>query len=198
MNKLDANYWQGRYADGQTGWDLGEPSAPLKEYIDHLTDLNLYILIPGAGNSYEAEYLFHKGFKNIYIVDFATAPLQHFAERVPEFPENQLIQNDFFELTGQYDLILEQTFFCAINPALRNDYVVQMHRLLKPNGILAGLLFDCEMDKEGPPFGGSKAEYEKYFSPFFELKHFESAKNSISPRAGRELFIECLKKLRSE
>jgi hypothetical protein len=45
----------------ETGWDLGQVSPPLKAYIDQLTDKNLRILIPGCGNSYEAEYLLEKG-----------------------------------------------------------------------------------------------------------------------------------------
>ena len=194
-NTLDASYWQSRYVGGQTGWDLGAPSTPLKEYIDQLIDKELRILIPGTGNSYEAEYLFSKGFKNVFVVDFAAAPLAAFAKRVPGFPANQLIQKDFFQLEGQFDLILEQTFFCAINPSLRSDYARHMHHLLKPGGTLAGLLFDCEMEKEGPPFGGNRAEYLTYFAPFFDLKRFESAQNSIAPRAGRELFMECVAKL---
>jgi SAM-dependent methyltransferase len=192
---LDASYWQSRYLEGQTGWDLGAPSTPLKEFIDQLTDKDLRILIPGAGNSYEAEYLFTKGFNNVFVVDFAAAPLAAFANRVPGFPESQLIQKDFFQLEGQFDLILEQTFFCAINPSLRSGYARHMHHLLKPGGTLAGLLFDCEMEKEGPPFGGNRAEYLAYFSPLFDLKRFESAQNSIAPRAGRELFMECVAKL---
>ena len=44
-----------------------------------------------------------------------------------------------------------------------------------------------------PPFGGSKEEYRRYFEPYFEFRHFETATNSLRPRQGRELFI-CLKK----
>ena len=31
-------YWSQRYKDAQTGWDIGSPSTPIKEYIDQLTD----------------------------------------------------------------------------------------------------------------------------------------------------------------
>ena len=62
-------YWSSRYAEERTGWDIGHPSTPLKEYIDQLQNKNLKILIPGAGNAYEAEYLFEQGFKNVYVLD---------------------------------------------------------------------------------------------------------------------------------
>ncbi|MFN5665593.1 MAG: hypothetical protein ACK461_10475, partial [Bacteroidota bacterium] len=42
------------------------------------TDLNQRILIPGAGNAYEAGYLFQIGFQNVYICDWSPEPLQQF------------------------------------------------------------------------------------------------------------------------
>ena len=91
---------------------------------------------------------------------------------------------------GKYDLIVEQTFFCAIDPSLRTVYAEKMAKLLNPKGKLVGLLFDCNFDG-GPPFGGSKTEYITYFEPYFKFNFLEKCYNSISPRAGNELFI-CL------
>jgi len=51
-------YWTNRYNSDKTGWDLGEPSQPLTQYIDQIKNKEIKILIPGAGNAYEAEYLF--------------------------------------------------------------------------------------------------------------------------------------------
>ena len=59
---LDTNYWNERYLKNDFGWDLGTISPPLKEYFDQIKNKNLSILIPGAGNSYEAEYLVNNGF----------------------------------------------------------------------------------------------------------------------------------------
>jgi methyl halide transferase len=189
-----AIYWQNRYETEQTGWDTGAITPPLKDYFDHLKDKDIKILIPGSGNSYEAEYLYKKGFLNVFVLDIAVAPLQNLKRRVPDFPEENLLLEDFFSLSGQFDLIVEQTFFCAIDPALRAKYAIKCANLLKPGGKLAGLLFNTEFEKAGPPFGGSKQEYEAYFKPYFEFLHFENAYNSLSPRQGKELFIE-LKRL---
>jgi hypothetical protein len=63
---LDEIYWNDKYIKNNIGWDVGYISAPLMEYIDQLTDVNLKILIPGGGNSYEAEYLHKKGFTNVF------------------------------------------------------------------------------------------------------------------------------------
>jgi methyl halide transferase len=189
MEDLTNNYWNTRYLTNDFSWDTGRITEPLKAYIEQLSNKNISILIPGAGNSYEAEFLFNKGFTNITVLDFAEEPLKNIKARLPNFPSEHLKQQDFFEHVGQYDLIIEQTFFCAINPNLRHNYVDKMHQLLKPNGKLVGLLFDDVLNSNKPPFGGNKAEYIVLFSPLFKIKTLENCYNSILPRKGRELFF---------
>lgn len=190
---MDKIFWNNRYHENKTGWDIGHPSPPIKEYIDQLSDKNTRILIPGCGNAYEAEYLFNKGYENVFLLDIAPLALQQFANRVRQFPKKNLIESDFFQHEGKYDLILEQTFFCAIDPSLRNDYVQNMHKLLKPKGKLIGLLFAEEFDNDHPPFGGTKEEYEQRFKKLFDIKKIEIACNSIEQRKGRELFIHFIR-----
>ena len=187
--KLDKEFWSSRYSAKNTGWDLGVVSPPIKDFIDQLEDKSLKILIPGAGNSYEAEYLFKKGFENIYVVDIAAQPLDNLLKRVPGFPKENLIEMDFFDLQGTYDLILEQTFFCAFPPSLRQQYANKAYDLLNFKGKIAGVLFNTPFQKDGPPFGGEKEEYLTYFSKLFNIETFEPCYNSILPRDGNELFF---------
>ena len=191
---LSANFWDNRYQTNDVGWDLGTISPPLKAYFDQLTNLDLKILIPGGGNSYEAEYLFNKGFKNVYVVDLSQTALDNLIARVPDFPPSNLILNNFFDLNMTFDLIIEQTFFCAINPSLRADYAKKASDILNVNGKVAGLLFDATLNTTHPPFGGSKTEYLGYFKPYFDIKIMDDSYNSIKPREGRELFFIIQKK----
>lgn len=188
------NNWNKRYLENKTGWDIGNISTPIKEYVDQLKDKNLKILIPGSGNSYEAEYLHKNGFKNVYVIDIAEKALQNFSDRVPDFPKEHLILQDFFKLDDQFDLILEQTFYCAISPELRDEYVKKVFELLKPNGKLVGVLFQFPLTEVGPPFGGSKEEYLKRFSPFFTIEILEDCNNSIPSRKEKEVFVKFTKK----
>jgi thiopurine S-methyltransferase len=192
-SELDKDYWDKRYRQNDTGWDIGYPSTPLREYIDQLDDKSIEILIPGGGNAYEAEYLCNNGFKNVFLLDLSATALESFSKRVPSFPKGQLLCEDFFGHSRQYDLILEQTFFCAIDPSLRAQYAEHMFSLLRTGGKLVGLLFNDKLNNDKPPFGGSAEEYEEYFKPWFSFRHFGTAYNSISPRAGRELFITLVK-----
>jgi thiopurine S-methyltransferase len=188
-SKLDKNYWEDRYSNDKTGWNIGYISSPIKAYIDQLEDKTKKILIPGAGNSFEAEYLWNLGFKNVFIIDIAQQPLLNFKNRVDSFPENQLIQKDFFDLDDSFDLIIEQTFFCAIDPILRTKYVDHMYQSLRSEGKLVGLLFDFELTESGPPFGGSLTEYEARFKNAFKIRTLEKSYNSIKERQGKELFF---------
>ncbi len=191
-SKLNKDYWSNRYQNNETGWDIGSPSRPLKDYIDQLENKNIKILIPGCGNAYEAQYLFENGFKNVFVIDLSPIPLQNLKKRVPDFPDSQLLEGDFFELKYQFDLILEQTMFCAIEPRLRMDYARKSSELLVEKGKLVGVLFNREF-VGGPPFGGSIEEYLGYFSVHFQSVYFEPCYNSILPRQNSELFMICEK-----
>lgn len=186
---MNEKYWEDRYLNDETGWDMSGVSTPLKAYINQLKNKTQNILIPGAGNGYEAEYLINRGFKNVYVLDIARTPLNNLKKRIPSFPEKQLLHLDFFNVQMKFDLILEQTFFCALAPQLRTEYATKMYQLLKPHGQLAGLFFDFPLTENGPPYGGNKDEYLTYFTPLFEIKTFERCYNSHPKRKGKELFF---------
>jgi thiopurine S-methyltransferase len=185
----EASYWSELYQTGRNGWDIGNVSTPLKEYFDQLSDKSIRILIPGAGFAWEAQYLHQQGFTQVFVLDFATEALEVFRKNNPEFPEEHLICEDFFQHRGLYDLIVEQTFFCAIPRNSRKKYMTKMHELLHREGKLIGLLFNHEFPSENPPFGGSEAEYFSLFEPLFHLERLETATNSIHPRSGREFIF---------
>lgn len=186
MNK---EFWEQKYFENQTHWDAGSITTPLKTYVDQLPNKDIKILIPGAGNAHEAAYLWTNGFKNIYILDFAHAPLENFKNSFPEFPSERLLLQDFFTLSETFDLIIEQTFFCALSPDRRSDYVSKMHALLKPKGKLMGVLFDFPLTEVGPPFGGDLQTYNSLFSSIFVINKLERCYNSIKPRANKEFFL---------
>ena len=190
---LDQDYWDKQYTSNATGWDLGKVSPPIKEYVDTLKDKNISILIPGCGNSHEAEYLLSQGFTNITLIDIAPTLVKNLQKKFKNYPNIKIVLGDFFAHQGKYDLIIEQTFFCALPPTMREKYVVEMHKILKEKGLLVGLLFNKTFES-GPPFGGSQAEYEQLFKDYFEFEIMETCHNSIAPRANSELFIELQKK----
>ena len=192
---LNAQYWETQYQNKNIGWDLGGISPALKIYIDNLKNKSSAVLIPGCGNTYEAEYLIEQGFTNITVIDIAPTLILNLREKFNSNSNIAIILGDFFEHQGHYDIIIEQTFFCALEPALRQNYARKMNELLTTDGILFGLLFNRQFDM-GPPFGGSQEEYRSIFQNEFNVLQLELCLNSAAPRANTELFIE-LKKVNS-
>lgn len=186
---LDSSYWNTRYINDETGWDIGHASPAI---IDYFKDKNesSSILIPGCGNAYEGEVLHRQGFTNIKLADFAETSKANFLKRYPTFDPHQFVIGDFFNLNGEYDYIVEQTFFCALTPSLREDYVLKMKELLSKKGKLVGLMFDATLNKEHPPYGGCKEDYVDLISKHFGSVKMDECRNSIPPRAGKELWIE--------
>ena len=192
--KLSETFWNTKYKDQKTGWDLGVISPPLKAYFDQVENKELKILIPGGGNSYEAEYLFSKGFENVFVLDISEIALENIKKRGPNFPTTHLLHANFFEIEDSFDMVIEQTFFCAIDPSLRLQYAQKMQSILTPKGKIVGLLFEAVLNEDHPPFGGTKEEYLKYFQPYFQIVKMDPCYNSYPNRQGMELFVQLIKK----
>ncbi len=192
--KLDAEYWDSRWSKAQTQWDIGSAAPAIMQYAATIENKNIAILIPGCGNAHEAEALIALGFSNVTLIDISATLVTQIKEKYKDLRALNIVLGDFFEHQGTYDLILEQTFFCAISPDLRSAYAKKAYQLLQPKGSIVGVLFNRTFEHEGPPFGGNVEEYKNYFGTLFEIKKMETCYNSIAPRAGTEVFINLLKK----
>ncbi len=193
MEELSTEFWNTRYLENNIGWDLGGVSPALKYWMDELKDTSNKILIPGAGNAYEVDYLIQRGFQDITVVDIAPQLISELKKRFDKLKQVTIILGDFFELTGSFDIILEQTFFCALAPSLRSAYVIKMASLLTPNGRLLGVLFNRDFNG-GPPFGGTTEEYMDLFQQTFEVTFFP-CQVSHPARKGSEVLFEAKLKL---
>ena len=189
---LDALYWDAQWKSNTIGWDLGMPAPPLVSLIDSIKNKDAKILIPGCGNAYEADYLVSNGFTNITLIDISETACAILKEKFLNQGAVRVLCEDIFKLEDKFDVIIEQTFFCALPPSMRQRYVWKMHNLLNANGILAGLLFNRTFEV-GPPFGGSREEYEKLFQTAFHIDQLSTANNSVAPRANTELFFSFVK-----
>jgi len=201
MPDHEGSYWDQRWREGDTGWDLSGVSPPLQQYFEQLRDRSISILIPGCGNAWEAAWLLDNGFTDITLLDISESLTQRLREKLAGTPI-KIITTDFFQHQARYDLIIEQTFFCSLDPTLRPAYVDKVHELLNPGGKLAGLLFDrdfltgpkespegCRPKANHPPYGGHKTEYQQLLGKKLILKTLAASYNSIKPRAGTELFF---------
>ena len=76
-----------------------------------------------------------------------------------------VVIDDFFTHTGQYDLVYDCTFLCAIPPSRREEWATQMSKLIKPGGEIVSLVFPLGDYEGGPPFALSTKIVEDLLTP---------------------------------
>ena len=95
---------------------------------------------------------------------------------------------------GQFDIVYDYTFFCAIDPQLRDSWARAMARAVKPGGRLAALIFPVDAARGrdvGPPFAVTPADYEeRLHREGFRTEALDdvSGGDSHEGRAGMEKF----------
>ena len=192
--ELNQDFWNTLWENKTTHWDIGYPSPAIVNFMSNYPNKNASILIPGCGNAYEAEFLVKNGFTDITLIDIAPIAVNLLKEKFENYPQIKIICGDYFEHNKKYDLQIEQTFFCALDPKKRNYYVKHSASILKHNGSIIGLMFNKDFGNSFPPFGGNSEEYLELFTPYFEIHTLEKCSNSIPPRIDTELFVHFIKK----
>lgn len=200
----ERNFWEERYQQGTTAWDLGEPAPP---FITFLQSSEApppgKTAVLGCGRGYDALLFASYGFEVIGF-DFADSAIQDALEYQQllinkssilkgagkYLPTSaQFLQQDIFDLPqeflGQFDYVIEHTCFCAIPPEKRLDYVQLVASILKPKGQLFGLFF-THSRPGGPPFAVTPAEIQQYFQGKFEILALHPVTNSTPSRQQEE------------
>jgi len=196
-------FWAGRYKAGETGWDHGEASPGLVDFLNtqvgaqHAAPVRPgTILVPGCGRGHDARTLAKAGF-DVTAIDVVPQAIDD-ARRLTASDAGarravflRYEQADFFNLPtalrGPYDWLFEHTFFCAIDPALRDRYMEIVKGLIKPGGRLLGIFYNIQPDT-GPPFGTTREELTERFAPQFSLE-YNSVPRSYESRTGKELLM---------
>jgi SAM-dependent methyltransferase len=202
-NEVDPKFWAGRYQSGQTTWDHGEASPGLVDFLkeqvgaQHAAPLRPgTVLVPGCGRGHDARVLAKAGF-DVTAIDVVPQAVEE-ARRLAAVDVGaqhaaplRFEQGDFFDLPpalrGPYDWLFEHTFFCAIDPSLRDRYVETVSGLLKPGGYLLGVFYHIQPES-GPPFGTTREELIERSTPRFSLQ-YECVPRSYPSREGKELLM---------
>ena len=157
--------WQRHYDENDLGWDLGQVAPPfVKLWEEGKLPLGK-VLVPGCGRGHEVQFFAENGFA-VTAIDFSAGAVTYLKNALKERNlEGRVLHQDFFSLDdthdGVYDLVIEQTFFCAISPRQRQDYVLNVSRMLKPGGMLVGLFYHT--DKQGgPPYNTTREDIGAY------------------------------------
>lgn len=188
-----SSYWDNRYRDDRTGWDLGQAPQWLEEKANALSSRR--VLVVGSGHGHDAR-AFAKAGHQVVGVDFAPRAIAAATELAAGVPETQLRflqanvfdlgQGEHADLAGGFDLVWEQTCLCAIDPQRRSDYFAAINRVLAPKGQWHAVLW-VHHEESGPPFHLDEAMVETMVPPGWTREHFEELRDSHPERSLQHL-----------
>ena len=192
-------FWNKRYLDYNTAWDIGGPTPILTNYLIKNKKIGK-VCVLGCGNGHDA-LEFARYNNEVYAVDFAEQALNNLNEASNKNSLRiNLVNEDIFDLHNNYDtffdLVFEYTCFCAIDPERRKEYFDVVHGILKKDGLLFAIFIplDKEINRDGPPFGVDLKQIEKMISNKFEIIENKFSDLSIKPRKDREKLVILKKK----
>lgn len=201
MTEYSREDWQGHYESDDLGWDLGHVAPP---FIKLWEEGKLPVgkaLVPGCGRGHEVVFLAENGFE-VTAIDFSSGAVTSLERSLEERNlDGRVLHQDFFDLDnshdGVYDLVLEQTFFCAIPPRQRPDYVLNVARVLKPGALLVGLFYHTDQEG-GPPYNTTREDIETHFSNHFIIHQLDKTSLSAEQRKDKEWLGILIKRVVSE
>ena len=190
MPILDRRYWEERYQTGDMPWEKGEPSPGLVDFLATHPGLERgRVCVPGCGTGHDVRAFARAGFEAVGY-DIAPAAAQRGRERAAAAGLSCRFEvADFLTDPAPvlFDWVFEHTLFCAIDPRDRDDYVKAVLRWLKPGGNYLAVNYLIP-DTDGPPFGTTRDELMRRFSPRFELLA-DWVPRSYPNRTGLELML---------
>ncbi len=153
-------FWEQRFAEGNTPWDRGAANPQLDTWLAAGALKPCRILVPGCGSGYEVAALAQAGF-DVTGLDYAPVAIARTRNLLAAANLNaELIEADAlaWQPPRPFDAIYEQTCLCALYPDQWRDYADQLHRWLVPGGKLFALFVQfprpgsAEGAVEGPPY----------------------------------------------
>jgi SAM-dependent methyltransferase len=163
--------WEARYQSQDMPWEKGEASPGLVDFLRSHPRLEQgSVLVPGCGTGHDVRAWAKAGF-SVTGCDIAASAIRLCREKTAAAGLSaEFIQADFLrDLPARlFDWVFEHTLFCAIDPHERPAYVAAVSHWLKPGGYYLAVKYLIP-DKDGPPFGTTRAELWERFSPQFDL-----------------------------
>src|SRR5258707_4536698 len=167
---MNGEYWETRYRTQDMPWEKGAPSPGLVDFLlAHPKLPRGTVCVPGCGTGHDVRAWAKAGFRACGF-DLAPSAIRLAQEKSRAISGTEFGLADFLadKPPRAFDWVFEHTLFCAIDPAQRDAYVQAVLRWLKPDGQLLAVHYMIP-DTDGPPFGATREEILKRFSPHFSL-----------------------------
>lgn len=154
------NFWDKRFAEGDTPWDRGAANPQLGIWLVTGALKPCRILVPGCGSGHEVAVLARAGF-DVSALDYSPEAIARTRSKLDtEGLKATLVEADAlaWQPDKPFDAIYEQTCLCALYPDQWRDYADQLHRWFAPGGKLYALFMQllrpgaAQGAIEGPPY----------------------------------------------
>jgi cyclopropane fatty-acyl-phospholipid synthase-like methyltransferase len=187
MSRTD---WEKRYRTKDMPWEKGAPSPGLVDFLKKHRGQKLgSVCVPGCGTGHDVLAWAEAGFAATGF-DIAPSAVRLGKARAKSRgveAKFRLMNFLYARPPAKFDWVFEHTLFCAIEPQQRDDYVRAVRRWLKPGGNYLAVNYLIP-DRDGPPFGTTRDEVWRRFSPYFELRDVW-APRTYPNRKGLELMF---------
>lgn len=175
-------YWQNRWQEGRTGWDLGGIHLLFPDLLAvalrHGLLAGSAIIEPGCGRAHTSAALAKLGYQATAFDVSADAVV---AAKIlySDVAGLNVVVADTFHLPekwqGSFDALYDRAVLNALPTEVRSTYVNACASLLKPGGLLLSLPFTklTIEEKDGPPFAISEIGLQELLSGQFEKVHHD-------------------------
>jgi len=182
--------WEEKYQKGEAFWDKGEPSPPMRQYLER-HPVRGRALVPGCGYGHEVTLAVEHGLDALGL-DIATTAVAEARALYPKLAD-RFVVGDLFnppeKMRGAFDVVLEHTCMSGLHPTLRADYRRGIDLTLRRGGLLIGVWYiepDLAPGDEGPPFPFSVSDLTALFAVGYEIVEDYVPDVAFPSRAGRE------------
>ncbi|XP_019174386.1 PREDICTED: probable thiol methyltransferase 2 [Ipomoea nil] len=183
--------WEKCWEQGVTPWDLGKPT-PVLAHLHRAGELPKgRALIPGCGSGHDVVEIAcpERYVIGLDISENAIRKAKELSLSSPNADCFAFLKADFFSWhpVELFDLVFDYTFFCAIEPEMRQAWASKIQDLLKPDGELITLIFPISDHAGGPPYKVSVSDYEEVLHPLgFKAVYLSDNELAVGPRKGKE------------
>ncbi|KAG9446860.1 hypothetical protein H6P81_012988 [Aristolochia fimbriata] len=191
VNCESTDAWEKSWEKGITPWDLGTPTPVVLHLLQTGSFPKGRILVPGCGSGHDVVAIAgtERYVVGLEISETAIKKAKELSSSLPTADCFTFVKADFFTWhpTMLFDVIFDYTFFCAIEPVMRQAWATRVRDLLKPDGELITLMFPVSDHTGGPPYSVSVADYEEVLHPMgFKAVSVVDNELAVMPRKGRE------------
>lgn len=192
--------WNEAYVKGDTPWDKGEPSPPLREFLSGQVIAGK-VLVPGCGTGHDVRLLAENGADamGLDLAPEAVRRAQSLSLETPASGRMRFAQGDFLCLPPDYhnafDWVVEHTCLCALDPVDREAYARSVVRALKPRGHFLAVFYRDVPDYngDGPPHPISEAEIRRLFGEDFKILQSFVPRETYASRSPGSEEVVCMR-----